>query len=416
MIYNQINLRNLVFDTESLIPVENGTVTSINFDNAGTTPPFFTVIEEINKYSPYFKYTSKKSLKATFLTEIYEKARNTILEFVNADIEKNTVVYTKNTTEAINIISNVICARRTKIQPIVLTTYMEHLSNYLPWKYRCPTDSIEVTNDGRLSLQDLEYKLNKYRGRVKLVTVVGASNVTGYINPIHKIAKLAHKYGAEILVDAAQLIQHHPINMSPKHELESIDYLVFCAHKTYAPYYTGALIAPKKVLNQGLPLLFGAGITESVTDNNIVLRESPYRYEAGSNNILGVIALDTAFQTIKRIGFKTIRKQELSLLSYAYKHLKNIPDVIIYGDINDIEEHIPIIAFNIKNSTHETVAKVFSDEYGIAIKNGYCGADLYVKRLLKGSDFNGVVRISMALYNEYFEIDRAIEAINSILQ
>lgn len=123
--------RRLVMDTHSLIPTKRGTLNSINFDNAGTTPPFNSVIREIKKYTPWYKYLSDKSLKAKFLSELYEQSRKSIKRYVNADMEKDTVIYTKNTTEAINILSDVICHHNKGIKPIVLTTYMEHLSNYL---------------------------------------------------------------------------------------------------------------------------------------------------------------------------------------------------------------------------------------------------------------------------------------------
>lgn len=405
-------LRKLVMDTSSLIPTNNGTLNSIYFDNAGTTPPFKSVMNELEKYLPWYKYVSDKSRKAKFLSELYEDSRTSLMNFFNADIENNTVIYTKNTTEAINILSNVICQQNSDMNPVVLTTYMEHLSDYLPWKYRCETDLVNVDQDGRLSILDLEQKLLKYRGRVKLVAVTGASNVTGYVNPIHEIARLAHIHNAEILVDAAQLMQHRKINMNPADAMESIDYIAFSAHKTYAPFFTGALVGNKHVLNMGYPLCYGAGITELVTDNEIILKDSPQRYEAGSNNILGVIALATAIQTMAQINMDLIEKHESELLSYAMHHLNLNPNIIIYGDNKHLEDRIPIIAFNVKDKTHEEVAKYLYEDYGIIVKNGLCGADLYVKKLIGGSPYTGIVRISMGLYNQDFEIDRLIKALH----
>lgn len=406
--------RRLVMDTHSLIPTKKGTVNSIYFDNGGTTPPFKSVIREIKKYTPWYKYVSDKSLKAKFLSELYEESRKSIKQFVNADMEKDTVIYTKNTTEAINILSNAICLQNKGVKPVVLTTYMEHLSNYLPWKYRCNSELVEVTSDGKLSLDDLERKLKKYEGKIKLVTVVGASNVTGYINPIYEIAKLTHKYNAKIFVDAAQLIQHHPIDMTPENEMEHIDYLAFSAHKIYAPFFTGVLIGSKELLNNSYPLCFGAGMTQLVTPDKIILEDSPQRYEAGSNNLLGAIALATAIQTINQIGIEKINEYETNLLHYAINKLKENANVIIYGDTSNIENRVPIIAFNYKNKSHEEVAKYLYDSYGIIVKNGLCGADLYVEKLLQGSSYTGVIRISMALYNQTYEIDRVIKALNSL--
>lgn len=405
-------LRKLVMDTSSLIPTKNGTLNSIYFDNAGTTPPFKSVINELDKYSPWYKYVSNKSAKAKFLSELYEESRTSIMNFVNADMDNDTVIYTKNTTEAINLLSNVICQQTSDIKPVVITTYMEHLSDYLPWKYRCDTDLVEVEPNGKLSMLDLENKLLKYQGRVKLVAVAGASNVTGYVNPIHEIARLAHTHNAQILVDAAQLIQHRTINMNPEDMMECIDYIAFSAHKTYAPFFTGALVGNKQVLNKGYPLCYGAGITELVTDNEIILKNSPQRYEAGSNNILGVIALATAIQTITQVNMNVIKKHESELLSYAMHHLKLNPNVIIYGDTTYLEDRIPIIAFNVKDRTHEEVGKYLYEDYGIIVQNGFCGANLYVNKLIYGSPYTGIVRISMGLYNQDFEINRLIKALN----
>ncbi|WP_051280714.1 aminotransferase class V-fold PLP-dependent enzyme [Anaerovorax odorimutans] len=414
-INNYNGMGNLVMDTSSLIPTGNGTLRSIYFDNAGTTPPFNSVVRELQRYTPWYKYISDKSAKAKFLSDLYEESRITVKKFVNADMDNDTVIYTKNTTEAINILSNVICQKNTDFKPVIITTYMEHMSDYLPWKFRCDTDLVEVEPDGRLSMLDLENKLLKYKGRVKLVAVTGASNITGYINPIHEIAKLAHEYNAEILVDSAQLIQHRRIDMNPSDVMECIDYIAFSAHKTYAPFFSGALVGNKHVLNSGYPLCFGAGITKLVTDNEVILKDSPSRYEAGSNNILGVIALATAIQTINQINMENIKRHEMELLIYAIKKLKQNSSIIIYGDTEYLKDRVPIIAFNVKDKTHEEVGKYLYDDYGIIVKNGMCGADLYVKKLLEGSPYTGIVRISMGLYNENSEIDRLINALNKLI-
>lgn len=409
--FNSYMLRELVADTSTIIPTKNGSLDSINFDNAGTTPPFNSVLAELKKYSPWYKYISDKSIKAALLSELYEEGRTTIKNFVGADQEKDTVIYTKNTTEAINILSNVMCTQNEADKPVVITTYMEHMSDYLPWKFRCDTALVDVLPDGRLSMQDMEEKLKQYEGRAKLVAVAGAANVTGYINPIHKIARLAHQYGAQILVDSAQLVQHRTMVMNTEDPAERLDYVAFSAHKTYAPFFTGALVGNKQVLDNGQPLCYGAGMTKFVSDREIIMKESPQRYEGGSNNILGVIALITAFQTMSRVGLNSIRNHESRLLWYANYQLKKNDNVILYGDTNYLEDRVPIVAFNVKGKNHEEVAEYLYNDYGIIVKNGYCGADLYVKKLIEGTPYDGIIRVSMALYNQQFEIDRFITAL-----
>jgi cysteine desulfurase/selenocysteine lyase len=262
-------------------------------------------------------------------------------------------------------------------------------------------------------MPDLERKLYEYRGRVKLVAVTGASNVTGYINPIHDIARLAHSYGAQVFIDAAQLIQHRKIDMTPQDRTAKIDYLAFSAHKIYAPFFTGALIGPKEVLYSEYPLYYGAGMAELVTEREIILKESPERYEAGSNNILGAIALACSLNTIEQTGMGRIQRHESELLDYGIERLMHIPGVILYGDSRRLEDRVPIIAYNVSGKTHEETARYLYDDYGIIGKNGFCGSDLYVEKLTEGSPHTGIVRASLALYNEFSELDRLAVALGN---
>ncbi|HEX3077176.1 MAG TPA: aminotransferase class V-fold PLP-dependent enzyme [Lachnospiraceae bacterium] len=404
-------LKELTVDIKSLIPTNNGNMFNIYFDNGGTTPPMVSVVKAIEEYKPWYKYVASKSLKADFLSALYEQGRTEVKKYVGADMETDIAIYTKNSTEAINILSNVISMRYQGQKPVVITTYMEHLSNYFPWKYRFETVLVDVLPDGRLSMSDLEYKLWQYHQRVKLVAVTGASNVTGYVNPIHDIARLAHRYGAEIFVDGAQLVQHRNVCMRPIDPAEHIDYLSFSAHKIYAPAFSGVLIGPQSTFDEALPLYLGAGMEESATDSEIILKEGPERYEGGSNNLLGAIALSCALLTIERTGIDCIRRHECELLEYGISMLSHLPNVILYGDTKNLEDRIPIISFNVKGRSYEETAGYLYDDYGIVTKNGLVGADLYVHKLTQGTPFSGVVRASMAFFNQRFELDRLAEAL-----
>ena len=414
-IINQNNigktLKEKVVDISSVIPAKHKNLYNIYFDNGGTTPPFKSVMKELEEYTPWYKYVASNSLKAEFLSAMYEKGRNTMMEYLGADPEINTAIYTKNTTEAINTLANVLQHEPTKVKPVIITTYMEHLSDYLPWKFRFETVLVDVKPDGRLSMCDLEKKLYMYRDRVRLVAVTCASNVTGYINPVYEIARLTHKYGAEILVDAAQLVQHRKIIMNPRDPSATIDYLAFSAHKIYAPFFTGALIGNKDALNKGCPLIYGAGMTELVTDKEIILKKSPQRYEAGSNNLLGAIAVSASLLTIEQTGMDVIKKHEKELLTYCVRKLKQNPNVIIYGDTDNLDYRVPMVAFNVKGKGHEETAKYLYENHGIITKNGLCGADLYVRKLTEGTPYSGVVRVSMAMFNQKPEIDRLAKAL-----
>lgn len=404
-------LQDLTVDITSLIPTNNGNMFNIYFDNGATTPPMESVVKAIEEYTPWYKYVANKSRKADFLAELYEQGRTTVKRYVGADMEKDIVIYTKNSTEAINILSNVISMRYRGENPVVITTYMEHLSNYLPWKFRFDTVLVDVLPDGRLSMTDLERKLHRYRGRAKLVAVTGASNVTGYVNPIHDIARMAHRYDAEIFVDGAQLVQHRSVCMRPADPAERIDYLSFSAHKIYAPAFFGVLIGPQRAFDEALPLYFGAGMESTATDEKIVIKKGPERYEGGSNNLLGATALSAALLTIERAGMHAIRKRESDLLEYGIGLLSRNPDVILYGDTEYLEDRIPIISFNLRGKTYGETAGYLYDDYGIITKNGLCGADLYVQKLTEGTPYNGIVRASLAFFNDRFELDRLAEAL-----
>ncbi|HEY8362480.1 MAG TPA: aminotransferase class V-fold PLP-dependent enzyme [Tissierellaceae bacterium] len=408
--------RNLVEGVDTLIPLSNGKyVNYINFDNAATTPPFKSVIEEIvnfaNIYSSVHRGTGYKSIIST---KVYEEAREIVLDFVGGTKGYHTVIFLKNTTECINKLSYRL--RDTLKDKVVLTTYMEHHSNFLPWIYRYETDIIEVDSYGRLSLDDLEYKLKKHNGRVGLVAVTGASNVTGYKNPIYEIASMSHKYGAKILVDGAQLIPHSKFNMMPVDSPYHIDFLAFSAHKMYAPFGIGVLVAPKEIFFSGFSEQIGGGTVKFVSTNNVIWLEPPQKEEAGTPNLMGVVALSASIKTLSNINMESIEKYERNLTQYAIDLMKNIPNLILYDDMN-VNEKVSIISFNMSDIDHNQLAYILAGEGGIAVRNGCFCAQPYVQKLLKisenemeryANDLNlprpGLVRVSFGLYNDINEI------------
>jgi selenocysteine lyase/cysteine desulfurase len=419
--------RNLVTGVDTLIPLANGNkVKAINFDNAATTPPFVSVMEEIVNFSLYYSSIHRgKGYKSHFTSDFYENARSIVAEFVKADPVKDTVIFVKNTTEAINKLSyrllNIIG------NGIVLTTAMEHHSNDLPWRNKYQVDFIEIDQSGRIDLEDLKAKLEKYQGKVKLVTVTGASNVTGYVNPVHKIAEIVHRYKASILVDGAQMVPHAYFNMKPVNSPQHIDYLVFSAHKMYAPFGIGVLIGPRETFEKGIPEYVGGGTVRMVTKDHIIWDKPPHKEEAGTPNVIGLAALVASIKTIKYLGINNIERYETNLLNNAYNKLKSIPDIELYTDIRSRERHIAIIPFNIKGLPHYTVAEILSSETGIAVRNGCFCAQPYIQRLLKISKQEiasyikypkapkpGMVRLSFGLYNDLSEIEILIKALLQI--
>lgn len=428
--YNQINnnpFRKLVVGVDKKVPLSNGTyTTAINFDNAATTPPFLSVMQEINKFAPWYSSIHRgKGYKSTLSTKIYENGREIISDFVKADKNKDIVIYTKNTTDSINILSYVLSQKK-EGKNVVISSWMEHAANDLPWRDKFDVDYIDIDNTGRLSLDDLEAKLRKYSGKVKLVTVTAAANVTGYINPIHEIAKLAHKYNTKVLIDAAQLVPHDSIDMKPFESDEHIDYLVFSAHKMYAPFGAGVLIGPKDDFEYGIPYAEGGSAIKLVTHSKVTWQEPPEKDEAGTPNLMGIVALLAAIKTFNFYGIENIDKYEKKLHKYAFDKVRRIPGIKIYSDFHK-DDTISIIPFNIEGVHHQIISKILSYEYGIAVRNGFFCAHPYCEKLLGYSDkdmqyyFNnpnallpGLVRASIGMYNTFEEVDKLIYSLNTI--
>ncbi len=423
------HLRSYVHGVNIKIPLTNGKyVTEINFDNAATTPPLKNVMYEVLGFLPMYssihRGTGYKSRCSSFM---YEKSREVIANFIGADLKNDIVIFVKNTTEAINKLSYRLDKRNGR--DVILSTNMEHHSNDLPWRNRFKVNYIDIDEKGRLSLQDLESKLRKYANKVRLVAVTGASNVTGYINPIYRIAELAHKYNSEILVDGAQLAAHTPINIKPSNSLQHIDYMVFSAHKMYAPFGIGVLIGPSSSFEMGAPNYAGGGTVDIVTHEYVKWAHPPHKEEAGSPNIIGVVALSAAIKTLKMIGVENIHKYEKELTKYAIEKLKSVPDIELYGDTEDYDDRVGIITININDIHHETLANILSYEAGIAVRNGCFCAHPYLHKLLKVSkevierrianpnlSHPGMVRISFGMYNNQREIDVLINTLNNIVK
>lgn len=420
-------LRNFIVGANTQIPIANGScVTAINFDNAATTPPLHSVINEINNFAPWYSSIHRgQGYKSKLSSNIYDEGREFIRNFVHADNKKDVVIYTKNTTESINILSYTLYQEEK--EAVILTTDMEHLANDLPWRNKFTVDYVDIDEKGKLSIIDLENKLIKHNGKVKLVTVTGASNVTGYINPIYIISRLAHKYGAKILVDGAQLVPHACFDMKPHDSLEHIDYVVFSAHKMYAPFGIGVLIGPKETFENAVPVYTGGGDVRLVSKNFIEWKGPPEKDEAGSPDVIGVYALMAAIKTLNYIGMDVLHKHETELINYAIERLKTIPDITLYGYDKDVDERVSLISFNIKGIPHFKLAEILSLEAGIAVRDGLLCAHIYVEKLLKLTEKDleyyhtnqniplpGVVRISFGLYNNYDEIDNFIRVLNKI--
>lgn len=429
----QANYRSLFVGLDTQVPIaQGGSTVGINFDNAATTPPLLSVMEEIVRFAPQYSSIHRGSgYKSVISSQVYEQARKEVMKFVGADPRTDGVIFLKNATEGINKLSYRLWNKNKK--EVVLTTWMEHHSNLLPWRDKYSVDYVDIDEQGRLRLEDLQAKLERYQGAVKLVTVTGASNVTGHRNPIYKIAELAHRHGAKICVDGAQLVPHAPVDMRPAHLPEHIDFLAFSAHKMYAPFGTGVLIGPKEVFEQGAPEYSGGGTVRMVTSDRVLWDVPPHKEEAGTPNLMGVVALVAAIKTISTIGMKKVQNYEERLVEYAYAKLQGMEGLTLYGgnplNSQHASQRISVIPFNIEGMHHEDVAETLSLEGGIAVRSGCFCAQPYVQRLLHipkrdmemyianpSLPHPGMVRASFGLYNTQEEIDEFLNHLGKILR
>lgn len=403
-----MNFRNLFDGVNNPIRLENGRIlVPINFDNGATTPPLWSTVNIVNNNIRNYASIGRGSgPKEEYCTEKFEEARKDILEFFHIkEVDTYNVIFVKSTTEGLNLLANVLMKDK---KELILTTRMEHHANDLPWRYNAKVDYIEVDHLGRVHADDIEKKLRLYRGQVRYVTITAASNVTGYINDIHKIARICHQYGAKIIVDGAQIVAHREVDLMGQCKEEQIDFFVFSAHKAYAPFGSGAVIGCKEYLSNVEPFLKGGGIVEKVADESLEWNRLPDRLEAGTQNFLGVIAMSRALNDLKEIGFQNIIQHENQIRDYLIKEMKQMEHVILYGDCDNIEDRLGIICFNVKNHNFEEVAEDFAKKRGISMRYGKFCAHPYVNRLLgerkqyasvKTEAETGMIRVSLGLYN-----------------
>ncbi len=425
------NFRDYIVGLDTPVPVQSGARPYINLDNAASTPPFKTVLQEVNDFAPWYASVHRgNGLKSRLSTETYEEARRIVGRFVSADPVEHVVIFGKNTTEAINKLSYRLRLQR---KDVVLISHLEHHSNDLPWRAQATVKRIGLTPDGGIDQEDFVQLLTHYAGRVKLVAISGASNVTGHLPDIYWFARKAHEAGAQIFIDCAQLAAHRPIRMGSLNDPEHLDYIALSGHKMYAPFGTGALIGRRDTFARGEPEYRGGGTISVVTPKLVDWTLPPDIDEAGSPNVIGAVALARAMQTIGRIGINVIAEYEAMLTGYALFRLKEVPRAHVYGNIDPahVATRSGVIPFTIKGIPSNLVAAVLGFEWGIGVRSGCFCAQPYVMSLL-GIDRAGVqrvrhdvlhgrrdlvpgmVRVSFGLYNTREEIDVLIEALKAI--
>ena len=428
-----VDIRSRIVGIDREIPLLDGRrVRYVSLDNAASTPAFTDVMETIERFIPYYSSVHRGTgFKSRLSTTAYEQAHEIIARFVGADPHTQTVIFGKNTTEAINKLSY-----RLGLQPddVVITTWLEHHSNDLPWRDRgCRVVHVRATPEGRLDEDDFDSQLRAHAGRVRIVAMSAASNVTGFLQPIHRLARKTHEAGALFLADCAQLAAHAPIDMKPADDPEHIDFVALSAHKMYAPFGTGALVGPKNVFLRSGPEYSGGGTVNIVTTDEVYWAGTPDREEAGSPNVVGAVAMAAAARALMEIGMENVRAHEHELLVETMKRFGDVPGIKIYGERDPARagDKVGVIPFNLEGKSHFLVAAVLGYEGGIGVRSGCFCAHPYVVHLLglaeeerqswrnqylagDKSHMPGMIRVSFGCYNDAGDIDRLIEMLQRI--
>lgn len=326
-------------------------------------------------------------------------------EFIGAD-ERNEVVFTRGTTESVNLVASTYGEQNVGEGDEVIVTLAEHHSNFVPWQQLCLRKKailriVPLHPDCTLDMEAYENMLSE---KTKIVAVAHASNVTGIVNPIDEIIRLAHNVGAKVLIDAAQTVPHIKLNV--KHL--DCDFLAFSGHKVYAPTGIGALYGKRHLLEQMRPYQFGGEMIKKVKTHETTFNEIPYRFEAGTPDYVGAMALAEALDFVSETGISDIAEHEHQLTQYAIRELNNIDGMRIIG--SDTAQRTSVISFVI-DGVHPYDLGMLIDQLGIAVRTGHHCAEPLIDSL----GLTGTIRASFAVYNNIDDIDQLIAAIKKVL-
>ena len=378
----------------------------VYFDNAASSQKPKQVIKAIEEY--YTTLNSNVHRGVHYLsqqaTDAFEASRKKIAAFINAKHDHE-VIYTRGTTESINLVAYSFGKQFIKEGDEIIISGMEHHSNIVPWQILCEDKKavlkvVPINDKGELLMDEFKALLNK---KVKLVSITYISNSLGTINPIREIISLAHQQNIPVMLDAAQAVQHVPIDVQ---ELD-VDFLAFSGHKMYGPTGIGILYGKEKWLNQMPPYQSGGEMIKTVTLEKTTYNELPFKFEAGTPNIEASICLGTAVDYINDIGLEKIQQYEHELLEYATEKLSAIDGLKIVGTAG---EKASVISFNI-DKLHPYDVGTILDKLGIAVRTGHhC-----TQPLMDAFCIPGTVRASFAFYNTKEEIDSLVAAVKKAI-
>ncbi len=395
----------------------------VNLDYAASAPALQQVRDAVGEVLTWYSSVHRGAgFKSRASTAAYEGARESIRRFVNGRSD-DAVIITRNTTDSINLLAGTLPEGTH-----VIAFAGEHHANLLPWK-RCEVTYLPIPETPEEMLDRLEATLKALPpcADPHLVAITGASNVTGEIWPVAEVAKIAHDNEARLLVDAAQLAPHAPIDM----QRDGIDYLALSGHKLYAPYGAGALIGERDWLSAGDPFLRGGGAVKLVTVEETVWADLPDRQEAGSPNVIGAVALGVACDTLAQAGMDRIAAEEAELLAYARQRTAEIDGFEHYRIWPSEHPRVGLMTFNLRGVPYDLLAAALSAEHGIGIRHGCFCAHPLMMRLLRIDDSEahrlieanrgtsherlpGAARMSLGLGSTRADVDAFADALRAI--
>ncbi|SFO45383.1 aminotransferase class V-fold PLP-dependent enzyme [Prevotella sp. tf2-5] len=381
----------------------------VYLDNAATTQKPLSVLDAMRE--EYLNVNANVHRGVHYLsqqaTDLHEAARERVRQFVHAEkIEE--IIFTRGTTEAINLVASSFCESQMQEGDEVLVTEMEHHSNIVPWQLQAQkrgivVKHIPITDDGYLELSTLNSQLST---KTKLICIAHVSNVLGTINPVEDIIKTAHERGIPVLVDGAQSAPHMTIDV----QALDCDFFAFSGHKMYGPTGIGVLYGKEEWLEKLPPYQGGGEMIDKVTWEKTTFERLPFKFEAGTPDYVATHGLAKAIDYIESFGFEAIQQHEQELTRYCMEQLQTIPDIHIYGPQQSIAKDA-VVSFNVGNIHHLDMGTLL-DRLGIAVRTGHHCAQPLMDRL----GISGTVRASFALYNTKEEVDALVAGIRRISQ
>lgn len=376
----------------------------VYLDNAATTQKPQAVLDRLTYYYEHDNANVHRGVHtlAERATKDYEAAREKVRAFINAK-ETAETLFTRGTTTSLNWVAKSYGDLAVEAGDEIVISYMEHHSNIIPWQQLAERKGatlkyIEITADGFL---DMESAKQQITDKTKIVSIAHVSNVLGVINPVKELAELAHSHGAVLVVDGAQAVPHMPVDV----QAIDADFYAFSGHKMCGPTGIGVLYGKRELLDQMEPVEFGGEMIDFVNLYDSTWKELPWKFEAGTPNIGGAIALGAAIDFLTEIGLEDIHQHEAELVAYVLPKLLAIEGLTVYGP-QDPAHHTGVIAFNLDGlHPHDTATAL--DMEGVAVRAGHHCA----QPLLKYLDVAATARASFYLYNTKADADRLIEAI-----